>query len=70
MCADSNQDVASLMRRTDPSIPDWGFGPMKWDLELGNVLAVRADGKDLDVEDVKLMCFLLDGSHSQCLRMH
>ncbi|KAF2671342.1 hypothetical protein BT63DRAFT_438807 [Microthyrium microscopicum] len=55
MTADSNQDATFLMVETDPEKADWGWAPLDWNLELGNVLAVRLDGKDLAIDDVRLM---------------
>lgn len=56
MGADSNQDAAFLMMETDPDKPGWGWAPLYWNLDLGNVLAVRVDDKDLTVDDVRMMC--------------
>jgi len=30
---------------------------LNWILDLGNVLAVRADDKDLAIDDVRMMCY-------------
>jgi len=57
MTADSNQDAAFLMMETEPGKPDWGWAPPYWNMYLGNVLAVRADDKDLAVDDVRMMCY-------------
>ena len=54
--AASNQDVAFFMLETDPQSSSWGWAPMKWNREIGNVLATRVDGKDLEVDDVEWMC--------------
>ena len=54
---DSNPNAAFLMMETDPEKADWGWAPLYWNRDLGNVLAVRADGKDLSVNDVKKMCY-------------
>ncbi|KAM5360443.1 hypothetical protein ACJA88_014832 [Fusarium oxysporum] len=56
MTADSNQDATFLMLETDPEKPDWGWAPPYWNAQLGNVLAVRADDQNLDVEDLRMMC--------------
>ncbi|KAI2601837.1 hypothetical protein GGR54DRAFT_580565 [Hypoxylon sp. NC1633] len=57
MCADSNQNAAFLMVGTNPKKSDWGWAPLYWNVEIGNVLAVRQDGKDLDLNDFRLMCY-------------
>jgi len=59
MGATSNQDAAFLMMETDPSRPGWGFAPINWNFEIGNVLAIRVDGKDLAIEDLRAMCHFI-----------
>jgi hypothetical protein len=59
MTADSNQDAAFLMLETDPKKDSWGWAPLYWNIDLGNVLAVRLDDKDLAVDDVRLMCYFV-----------
>ncbi|KAL4962166.1 uncharacterized protein BDV14DRAFT_179123 [Aspergillus stella-maris] len=54
--ADSNPDVAFLMMETDSSKDEWGWAPMYWNSDIGNVWAVRKDGQDLTVDDVEMMC--------------
>ncbi|OJJ85389.1 uncharacterized protein ASPGLDRAFT_168477 [Aspergillus glaucus CBS 516.65] len=56
MTADSNQNVAFLMMGTNPSKPGWGWAPPYWNREIGNVLVLREDGKDLNLDDVSMMC--------------
>lgn len=56
MTADSNPNVAFLMMETDSSKDEWGWAPMYWNSEIGNVWAVREDGRDLAVDDVAMMC--------------
>ncbi|KAI2791694.1 Mitochondrial chaperone BCS1 [Penicillium oxalicum] len=56
MTADSNPNVAFLMMETDASKDEWGWAPMYWNSEIGNVWAVREDGQDLAVNDVAMMC--------------
>lgn len=56
MDADSNPDAAFLMMETNLEKPTWGWAPLCWNMELGNVLAVRTDDQDLTVNDVKMMC--------------
>lgn len=55
--AASNQDAAFLMMETDSGNPGWGWAPLYWNSNIGNVLAIRPDGKDLAVHDVRLMCY-------------
>jgi hypothetical protein len=57
MNADSNPNAAFLMMETDPKNPRWGGVPPYWNTDLGNVLAVRDDDKDLTVEDIKMVCY-------------
>lgn len=57
--ASSNQDAAFLMMETDFGNPGWGWAPPYWNSDIGNVLAVRPDGKDLAVHDVRLMCYFV-----------
>jgi hypothetical protein len=56
LSADSNQNAAFLMVETDVNSPDWGWVPLTWNLELGNVLAVREDGQDLDLNYLRFLC--------------
>ena len=56
MTADSNPIIAFLMMETDSSKDEWGWAPMYWDSEIGNVWAVRGDGQDLAVNDVEMIC--------------
>lgn len=56
MTADSNPNVAFLMMETDSSKDEWGLAPMYWNSQIGNVWAVREDGRDLAVKDVAMMC--------------
>lgn len=56
MTADSNPNVALLMMETDSSKDEWGWAPMYWNSEIGNVWAVRKDARDLSVDDVAMMC--------------
>lgn len=56
MTADSNYNVPFLMTETDSSKDDWGWVPMYWINEIGNVWTVREDGQDLAVKDVAMMC--------------
>ncbi|KAJ8060028.1 hypothetical protein OCU04_011639 [Sclerotinia nivalis] len=68
LSASSNQSVAFMMMGTNPKDAEidiccmnpvnspWGWAPLYWSSDLGNVLATREDGKDLAVDDVKMMC--------------
>lgn len=56
MTADSNPNVAFMMVETDPSRESWGWASLDWNSDIGNVLAVREDGRDLSVDDVAMMC--------------
>jgi len=56
MGAGSNQNAAYLMIEPDLKSSEWGWAPRYWDLELGNVLVVREDGQDLDVNYLTLLC--------------
>lgn len=57
MNADSNQDASFLMMDTDSEKPDCGWAPLYWNMYLGNVLAIRADARDLAIDDVRMMCY-------------
>ena len=57
MTADSNPNAAFLMTETDPKKPNWGWAPLHWNTDIGNVLAVREDDKDLAVDDMAMMCY-------------
>lgn len=45
------------MMETDPGKPGWGLVPWHWNSDTNNVLVVRPDGKDLAVDEVRLMCY-------------
>lgn len=57
MGPDSNPDAAFLMVGVDPTKSDWGWAPLHWNLDIGNVLIVYDDKSDLVVEDLRLMCY-------------
>lgn len=57
IAGENHQDAAFLMMETDPEKPDWGWAPLYWNMDLGNVLAIRADDEDLAVDDVRMMCY-------------
>ncbi|KAL4795955.1 hypothetical protein BDV19DRAFT_398495 [Aspergillus venezuelensis] len=54
--ADSNPNVAFLMMENNSSKDKWGWAPMYWNGDIGNVWAVRKDRQDLTVNDVAMMC--------------
>lgn len=54
--ADSNQDAAFLMMGADPQSENWGWAPLYWNNEIGNVLVVCDDDSDLSVDELRLMC--------------
>jgi hypothetical protein len=56
ICAESNQDAAFLMMEIDPMSSGWGFAPIYWNTELGNVLVIREDQNNLAVEDLSVIC--------------
>lgn len=53
--ATSNPDAAFLMMGTDNK--SWGFAPSYWQFNLGNVFVIRADEKDLALDDLRVMCY-------------
>ncbi|KAI1370421.1 hypothetical protein F4677DRAFT_364396 [Hypoxylon crocopeplum] len=57
LCADSNQNAAFLMMGMDPKKEGWGWAPLYWNLDLGNVLAVREDDRDLDLDFLRTMTY-------------
>lgn len=57
MTADSNQNAAFLMMGSNPNEDGWGWAPMRWSIDLGDVLAVRDNGQDLLVDDALLLCY-------------
>jgi hypothetical protein len=56
MGADSNPESAYLMIGADPRKQSWGWAPLYWNNEIGNVLAVYDDGSDLSVDELRLVC--------------
>jgi hypothetical protein len=59
LCADSNPDAAFLMMGADPKKDDWGWAPLYWNTEIGNVLVIYDDKTDLLVEELRLMCYFV-----------
>lgn len=55
--AASNPDATFLMSETKLGKQNWGWAPLLWNMDIGNVLAVRADDQDLAVNDVRMMCY-------------
>ncbi|KAJ5812387.1 hypothetical protein N7474_008688 [Penicillium riverlandense] len=56
MTPDSNPNAAFLMMETCPSKPEWGWAPDYWNRDIGNVLVLRENGEDLNVQDLKMIC--------------
>jgi hypothetical protein len=59
LCAESNPDAAFLMMGADPKKDDWGWAPLYWNTEIGNVLVIYDDKTDLLVEELRLMCYFV-----------
>ncbi|KAI1381998.1 hypothetical protein F4677DRAFT_400513 [Hypoxylon crocopeplum] len=56
-----NQQACWMMVNLNIDDPTWGFAPLKWQLDINNVVVVREDGQDLSVIDVMNMhCFCAD----------
>lgn len=51
-----NPDALSLLREVNPIHPLFGHPHPYWDAGIEDVLAVREDGQDLSVQDVRIMC--------------
>jgi hypothetical protein len=54
--AESNPDAAFLMMEADPRNEDWGWAPLYWNIDIGNVLVVYEDDSDLSVDELQLTC--------------
>ena len=53
----TNVPATVLHRTTDEGSGDlWGWAPMKWKNEVGNVLVVRGDDRDVSVQQVEALC--------------
>lgn len=55
----SNQAATFLHLNTDPNsrlLMGWGWAPMQWQNNVGSVLVVRADGKDLSPHHCEVLC--------------
>ncbi|KIW47410.1 uncharacterized protein PV06_00107 [Exophiala oligosperma] len=59
MSPEGNQDAALLMTETDLGNEFWGWAPLSWNIDIGNVLVIRADGTDLYVDELRLMCYFI-----------
>ncbi len=59
MCADSNGDAAFLMMDANPKSETWGWAPLYWKTDIGNVLAIYDDQSDLSVDEMRLMCYFI-----------
>lgn len=55
LLAISNPDAAYLMIDINHMTWDFGMAPFYWQKNIGNVLVLRADGKDLSSDDVAMM---------------
>ncbi|KAJ5748229.1 uncharacterized protein N7511_009925 [Penicillium nucicola] len=55
----SNPNVAFMMMETECCKQEWGWAPSYWSCDIGNVWAVREDGRDLAVRDVDMMCHFM-----------
>lgn len=57
----SNQHACFLFLETDVDDGSWGWAPFYWQTDIGNVLLLREDGKDLtEAEAETLCCFCQD----------
>ncbi|GKZ85495.1 hypothetical protein AnigIFM56816_011461 [Aspergillus niger] len=54
--ASSNQNVAFMIMETNPLDSSWGWAPLYWNHDIGNVWVARQDEQDLDVREVAMMC--------------
>lgn len=52
----SNGTANKLFQEPDVKKPDWGWAPLHWQSDIGDVLLVNANGGDLSVEDAELLC--------------
>lgn len=52
----NNQAVTFLMTEIDPECPTWGFSSISPFADIGNVIAMREDEKDITVGDVVDIC--------------
>lgn len=54
--ATDNQAVTFLYLCADPNSQMWGWAPPQWQSQVGSVLVVRDDGKDLTPDEVEVLC--------------
>jgi hypothetical protein len=55
----NNQAATFLHLNTDPNsrlLMGWGWAPMEWQNNVGSVIVVRADGKDLSPHHCEVLC--------------
>lgn len=52
---ESNQNAAFLMMDMNPSSTQWGWAPLYWNTEIGNVLVLREDGEDLSLNHLSMI---------------
>ena len=53
----TNVPATFLHLNTDESSGDgWGWAPMKWQNNVGSVLVVRSDGRDVSAQQVEALC--------------
>ncbi|KAL3446068.1 hypothetical protein BJX65DRAFT_309308 [Aspergillus insuetus] len=53
---DTNVEAAYLNIDLDPARPCFGWAPPYWQTNVGQVVAVREDGKDLTKRDISMLC--------------
>ncbi|KAK3348690.1 hypothetical protein B0T25DRAFT_546283 [Lasiosphaeria hispida] len=57
--AGTNVAATLLMTEIRPENGGWGYSSAPWVGDVGNVVVVREDGKDLEIEDLRLMALFL-----------
>ncbi|KAL3485365.1 hypothetical protein BJX62DRAFT_243013 [Aspergillus germanicus] len=53
---DTNVEAAYLNIDLDPARPSFWWAPPYWQTNVGQVVAVREDGKDLTKRDISMLC--------------
>jgi hypothetical protein len=53
---DTNVEAAYLNINLDPARPSFGWAPPYWQTNVGQVVAVRENGKDLTKRDISMLC--------------
>ncbi|KAL1970693.1 hypothetical protein VTN77DRAFT_4337 [Rasamsonia byssochlamydoides] len=56
----SNHTACMLFLEPRLDNSDWGFAPMYWQSEIGDVLLVRIDQQDLTVQQAKVLCYFCE----------